>query len=338
MTSTLTERYVGATLGRLPAKQRPDIERELRASILDAIDGRVQAGNDHAEAERAVLTELGDPAQLAAAYADRPLQLIGPSLYIDYVRLLVALLATVLPSVAVVIGVVGVLQGDTALTLVSNTAGVTITVAVHLAFWTTLLFATMERVPALRVAPERPWSVALIPEPLTRRVSSGELIAGTVLLGLFATFVLLAPTVSTEVDASGQPISMLSPWLSESGIMFVFVAFAILSLALTFVTRYVPWNVPFAVCRSLVDAVCPALLIWFAVSDGAVNPAFVEAAGWPPSAAQWISTGIVLVAVGALIRVVVELVTGFLKRAWLTPNWNTLIRSAADGISRVPGR
>ena len=35
--ATLTDRYIEAVLRRLPFHQRPDIERELRASIADAI-------------------------------------------------------------------------------------------------------------------------------------------------------------------------------------------------------------------------------------------------------------------------------------------------------------
>jgi len=335
---TLTDRYVDATLRRLPARQRADIERELRTSIADAVDGRVQAGSDPAEAERVALTELGDPALLAAAYADRPLQLIGPSLYIDYVRLLVALLATVLPCVAAAVGAARILEGSSALTLVGETAGVTFTVAIHLVFWTTLVFAVLERGPAVRMTSARAWSVAAIPEPPTRRVRYGEVIAATVLLGLFATFVLLSPMVSTELDASGDPIGVLSPWLSDSGVVYVFIAFAVASVGLTFATRYVPWNAPYAITRSLVDAVCPALLIWFAASDRVVNPAFVEAVAWPQRASQWIASGLILLAVGALIRVAIELTAGFVRQDWMTPNWHAFIRTAVDGIARVSRR
>src|SRR5882672_5085367 len=109
-TTSLTDRYVDATLRRLPGRQRPDIEKELRASIADAVDDRLVAGSDPAEAERAVLTELGDPARLASGYADRPLQLIGPALYLDYTRLLGALLATVVPAVAMAIAIVRTLR------------------------------------------------------------------------------------------------------------------------------------------------------------------------------------------------------------------------------------
>jgi hypothetical protein len=337
-TTTLTDRYVEATLRRLPGRQRPDIEKELRASIADAVDDRLHAGNDPAEAERAVLTELGDPARLADGYADRPLQLIGPALYRDYTRLVAALLATVLPAVAVALVVAQTLHGDGVGSVVSQTIGVTFTVGVHLVFWTTLMFAAIERAPRPRTTSTRAWTLAEIPEPSGPRARYAVMIAETVLLGLFTTFLLLSPKVSTERDASGDPIGVLSPWLWQTGIVYVFIAFAIASLGFTFAKRQLPWTAPVAVTRSLVDAVCPAVLIYLAANDRMVNPAFVSAVDWPPQAPQWIATGLVLLAVAALIRVIVELVAGFLTRTWETPDWKSLIHTAVDGLSRLPGR
>ncbi len=53
MTATLTDRYVYAVTRSLPESQRADIDKELRASIADAVDARVEAGDHPAEAERA---------------------------------------------------------------------------------------------------------------------------------------------------------------------------------------------------------------------------------------------------------------------------------------------
>src|SRR5690606_7305232 len=78
---TLTDRYVYAVIRSLPESQRADIERELRASIADAIETRIEAGEAPEAAERATLTELGDPMRLAGEYADRPSWLIGPKYF-----------------------------------------------------------------------------------------------------------------------------------------------------------------------------------------------------------------------------------------------------------------
>jgi hypothetical protein len=154
-TTTLTDRYVDAILRRLPERQRPDIEKELRASIADAVDDRLDAGTDPAEAERAALTELGDPARLAAGYADRPLHLIGPAFYLDYMRALTALLAIVVPTVAAAVGLVQIVRGDTVGRVIGESIGAAMTTAVHIAVWTTLAFAIIDRTPALRLTANR---------------------------------------------------------------------------------------------------------------------------------------------------------------------------------------
>ena len=82
MTASLTDRYVAATVSGLDEAQRPEVERELHATIEDMVDARLEAGAPtRADAERAVLVELGDPLRLAAGYSGRPLHLIGPVSY-----------------------------------------------------------------------------------------------------------------------------------------------------------------------------------------------------------------------------------------------------------------
>ena len=76
----------------VPDKQRDDLAAELRASIADDIDARIDAGEPAADAERAVLSELGDPDKLGAGYAERPLWLIGPRYYLQWRRLVTLLL------------------------------------------------------------------------------------------------------------------------------------------------------------------------------------------------------------------------------------------------------
>ena len=60
-TATLTDRYVDAAMRTVPEAQRADLAAELRGSIDDQIEARLGEGEDQASAERAVLTDLGDP-------------------------------------------------------------------------------------------------------------------------------------------------------------------------------------------------------------------------------------------------------------------------------------
>src|SRR4051794_10723231 len=112
MTPTLTDRYVAAVLRSVPQPRREEIATELRASIEDMGEGRTDAGADVAAAEREVLTEMGDPAALAARYADRRLQLIGPTYYLAWERLLKLLLSFVPATVGVLVGLVAAVDED----------------------------------------------------------------------------------------------------------------------------------------------------------------------------------------------------------------------------------
>ena len=83
MATTLTERYISATTDSLPPDTQGDVRAELEASIADAIESRLEQGEDPEEAERIVLTDLGDPAALAASYADRILFLADGQIVSD---------------------------------------------------------------------------------------------------------------------------------------------------------------------------------------------------------------------------------------------------------------
>jgi hypothetical protein len=337
--STLTDRYVDSTLRSLPARQRPDIERELRASIVDAVENRVEAGDDPAEAEHAVLTELGDPARLAARYADRPLHLIGPSVYLDYIRLLVALLVIVVPVAAGAVGFARILDGGGVGSVIGEVMSTGVTTAVHIFGWTTLLFAVIERTPNLRSGTARQWTPAALPPAPKRRARIGALIGETVAIVLLTAFVLLSPVVSTETDANGDPIGILSPWLWDTGMVFVFLGLAIAGFGLTIAKHYIRWSATVAILSGLLTVGSTTVLIWLAGNDRLLNPAFVAAAGWPEGVTRWINLGLIVAAVIAIVQAVVETVAGFVARSWATPDWNQMIQSAVNGLTvRDPRR
>jgi hypothetical protein len=302
---TLTDRYVDAALRRLPSRQRPDIERELRASIADAVDDRVEGGTDATAAELAVLTELGDPQRLAAGYADRPLHLIGPALFLDYTRLLATLLATVLPAVAAIVALVRAMDDADAGTVVADAFSATFTAAIHIGFWTTVLFAVIERFPGQHWQ-IRTWTPDALPEPPSRRAKYTELILETAATVLFSTLILLTPVVSTEKDASGDPIGLLSPWLWDTGVVYGFLALVVVALGFSFARYYGRWNMPIAIASGLTTIACSILLIALAANDRILNPEFIAAAGWSDDANRWVYIGIVATSIGTLAHAVVE--------------------------------
>lgn len=296
--NSLSDRYVAATLRRLPARQRPDIERELRTSIADAVDDRLEAGTAPAAAEVAVLTELGDPARLAAGYADRPLHLIGPDLFLDYVRLLKTLLAVVVPAVAAAVGLVRGAQEAPLATLLGDILGAAITAAVHIAVWTTVLFAVIERRPGLRHLRAAPWQPSALPEPPTRRKRWGELIAESLAFVVVTTYVLLSPALTDP--------PMLDPWLWDTGLVYAFLTLAAAALAFSFVRYYVRWNVGLAIAGSLVNVASAVTLIAMVSSDHVLNPRYVTDAGWSTDTVDLVAVGLIVLATTTLATSVTE--------------------------------
>ena len=305
-TTTLTDRYVEEILRRLPAPQRSDVERELRASIADAVDDRLAAGTDRAEAEAEVLTELGDPQRLAASYAERPLYLIGPALFLDYKKVLTALLVTIVPIVTTVVALIDVSEGAPVGEIIMGTLGVAVTTALHIAFWTTVGFALLECTPAQHRPPTRAWTAAHLPETPSKRAQFGELVAVTVGFVLVTTRLLLSRVISPRSDAEGRPISVLSPELWESGLLYVFIGLVVLSLVMAYVRYYTRWSLPLGIVGFLVDIAPPVMLIWLAANERLVNPAFLDAMEWTDQVHSWINRGVIILGVVSILSAVFE--------------------------------
>lgn len=76
----LIGRYVREVVRRLPPKQRDDVGRELRSSLLDALEDRF--GPEPTWVQAAVLLrENGPPARIAASYRPADQYLVGPAWY-----------------------------------------------------------------------------------------------------------------------------------------------------------------------------------------------------------------------------------------------------------------
>ncbi len=181
MPATLTERYISAIVRSLPPESQEDVRAELAASIADAVEARLDQGEEPEVAEREVLIGLGDPAVLAAGYADRPLHLLGPRHYLTWRRLLILLLWIVPACALVGVGLSQALIGAGVGTIIGQAISTALTAAVHVAFWTTLVFVILERTGA---DPGERWSVDDLPEPKETGTGRADLIASLVVLGL----------------------------------------------------------------------------------------------------------------------------------------------------------
>ncbi len=277
-TATLTERYIGATIRSLKPEAQDDVRAEIEASIADSIEARLEQGESAADAERAVLAELGDPGILAAGYADRPLHLLGPKYYLTWWRLLKLLLWIVPVSVvgALVLGLL--LSGATVGETIGQAVSVGLTVAVHVCFWTTLVFVVLERTGADTGVK---WDVDQLPDAQEDGAGRSELIASLVFLGI-AAVALLWDRVRGFVVADGEGLPILDPqlWPWWIGLLFaLLVAEAVFAVV---VFRRGGWSTGAAVVNTVLALAFLAWVLVPLVRGELVNPEFlahVTAAG-----------------------------------------------------------
>lgn len=275
-TPTLTDRYVAAAARSVPESQRDDIAAELRGSIVDQIDGRIEAGENPDAAERAVLTDLGDPDKLAAAYTDRPSWLIGPRYYFEWWPL-TKLLLWIVPACAVFGVTLGkTIAGDSFGEIMGAVWPVLINVIVHVGFWTTLVFAILERAGnnAGKDALGE-WTPDRLPELREDGAKLSYLVASLVFLGLVAGAVLWDRFVGFAY-VSGEWMPFLAPDLWPWWTTALFAALAIEAIIAVAVYAKGSDTWAFAGINLVLNVVIAVPAVWLLTEGRLINPEF-----WP---------------------------------------------------------
>ncbi|MGN6218170.1 MAG: permease prefix domain 1-containing protein [Microbacterium sp.] len=270
-TDTLTDRYVDAAMRTVREDQRADLAAELRGSIDDQIEARIAEGADPDSAERAVLTDLGDPDLLAAGYTGRQLHLIGPRYYLDWWRLLKLLLWIVLPCTAFGVGLAQVLQGATVGETIASAVVAVLTAALHVAFWTTLVFVVLERTGHETMTSE-PWTPDRLPEPRQRGAGFGDMITSIAFLLIMAAVILWDHFIGLVPTQRG--LSFLDDGLWPWWIMALFLVMAmeaVLAIAVYGVGR---WTVPLAVANGILNLIIAVPALWLLAEGRLINPDF----------------------------------------------------------------
>ncbi|MFG1660279.1 permease prefix domain 1-containing protein [Micromonospora chersina] len=276
--SSLTDRYLAATLRAVPQQRRAELADELRASIEDMIEDRTAGGQDRGAAEREVLTELGNPEQLAARYTDRRLQLIGPRYFLVWWRVLRVLLTFIPAIVGVVTGVVKATVGGEPGAAVGAGVASGLQTAVQIAFWVTLCFAVLERTDTSLNLPE--WTVDQLPEETReRQVSLVDSCASIVFL-LVAIAFLPWQHFQPWLSGDGSRLPMIDPalwsfWLPA--LIVVLVATMGLEIAKYRAGR---WTWPLVAVNAVLNLAFAAPLVWLLLTDRLLNPALIERFAW----------------------------------------------------------
>ncbi|MGQ5263774.1 permease prefix domain 1-containing protein [Micromonospora sp. ZYX-F-536] len=303
--NTLTDRYLAATLRSVPTQRREEIATELRASIEDMIEDRAGGGQDATTAERDVLTELGNPDLLAARYADRRLQLIGPTYYLVWLRLLKLLITFIPAIVGTVVAVIDVADGK-GFGAIGTGIGTAIQVAVQIAFWLTLTFALIER---FQPAVDLPgWTVDQLPDvPAHKDISLADTIASVAMLVLTIGYLPFQHYQSWVHETDGGNIPLLDPalwsfWLPA--LIAVLVATLVFEIVKYRIGRWT-WTL-FGV-KALLNLAFSVPVVWLALSDRLLNPALGDRLSWLAEADNRNTLG-AAIALGAAVVLVWDLI------------------------------
>ena len=309
---TLAERYVHAATRRLPEDQRADVGDELRGSIADRVASLrdEHPGLSEEKAEYAALEELGDPDRLAAGYAGKSLQLIGPELFPAYVRVLKGVLA-VLPLVVIVISIIEAIEGESVGAVIGKAAWMACSIAIHIAFWVTLTFALVERSSSpdkLQESLDVEWTPDKLPDLPRGPRGSVELVSSLVWLAIIGAAIIWQQFGSPI----GDNLPMLDPDLWSFWLPLILVLLVVEMFFELVKYRAGSWSPPLAWVNVALGAVFTAPIVYLAATDKLLNPAAVAEiqdgwSGFDPGTANTV------VIVAALIIWVTDSVDGWRK-------------------------
>ncbi len=280
----LTNRYLGAALDGVPSGKRPDVERELRSSIADAIDDRTAAGEDPTTAEVEVLEGLGDPGILASRLAGRVPWIVGPEVYPLWRRLMVTLLPVALVIVGVVQAILAIVNGSTVGEIILQTAGGVLMVGVQIVFWVTLVFAAWERVASaeeirkdLGVTTGR-WTIDRLPVPTSGRMSASDLV--TELITNILCIVGLLALTQLQVVEDGVQVPLLTPEFQSVWVPVLVAMLVLQALLQVAVYARGRWTIRLAGVNAVLGVAFAAPLVVLALQGRIIDPAFGAAIGW----------------------------------------------------------
>lgn len=272
--TTLTDRYVHAATRWLPTKERESLELELRERIADTIDAR----GSGPEAERETLVELGDPLRVAAEYRDRPTWLIGPRLYFTWLRLLVLLLVIVPPIVASVAAVAGAIDADPIGTIIGTAVLAAFQTAIQVAFWTTLVFALIDRFDTEHTVDES-WTIDSLPEldapSQTSRIV--ELALTLLFLGFVIALFFWQRSGAYWTGTDSIPILHESLW--DFWIPFWIGCLVVEMLMAVWIFR-AGHTIASASANTLLNIAFTGSLAWVVLTHDVLNPAFIDRFDW----------------------------------------------------------
>jgi hypothetical protein len=309
--TALTDRYVAAVLGAVPASQRSDLEPEMRALVADAIEARAAKGEPDHAAERAALLELGDPNLLAARYSEGPRYLIGPNVFPEWRRLVTLLVSVLVPLIAILSFTATLIGGGTIGGAIAGGIGSSFMVAVQTVFWITLVMAIIERTAGTTVGPKA-WSPDSLPElPDDGRIGAVE-IGMTLVVNVLAIAGLLWVQLQPPITVDGAAFPLFDPALWSFWLPW-FLVVAVLELVLT-VALYLRrrWTYAYAGINAVLGAAFAIPAVYLLQNAMLFNPELV-AAVQAKTPGAWLSITTLITSVAVVVIAAWDAIDGFLK-------------------------
>lgn len=275
----LTDRYLFAATRTLPAAQREELSRDLAERVADTIDARIASGASTPEtAEHDALVELGNPSVLAASYSDRPLVLIGPRYFLIWRRLLI-FLESFVPATVAAAAALGLVISGGGWEVIGAAIGIGLSVAVHLAFWLTLVFALIERYEpaAAGVADDvLGWTPDQLPQlPEVRRPHRrSDLIASLVWLAIAAVFLVWQQFGIVWIGGERSSVPLLAPELWSFWLPYLLVLIVLEAAFAVWIYRS-DWNWANATVNVVLNAAFAVPVIWLFVEGRLFSPEFL---------------------------------------------------------------
>lgn len=230
----LIDRYIGEVTRRLPAKEREDIGSELRSTMEDLLPPGYSEKD-----ERELLMKFGDPALLAGKYRSQPMYLIGPRFFDIYITLLKIIIPVVVTVVLVVLIITTIFSNAGEASVVSIIAGLVgdaftaaFDATLHVLFWVTLVFVSIEWVdrtnraagkPPLQL-PEKGWTPDDLKNseemmPKKRTIPRSEPAVDLIWTAIWASVYVNADKLVGIYETGSNGLELVTPAFNQSVLM-----------------------------------------------------------------------------------------------------------------------
>ncbi len=275
----LIKRYIYAVTKHLPENKRQDVGRELESLIEETLAERSQDGQAADSDTKAVLLELGRPAELAAKYDPHAKDaLIGQPHFSVYLRVLKIVLLAVTLGMAIASLLEGVtgFEGNVFQFFASVLSNIWQGLLGAFA-WVTIIFAVLyQKDVKLDFDAEDLDDLPAVPEK-RQQIKLGDIIASFIFTILFLILFVVVPQVNLPLAWKGSGlISIFNPEILIR-LRWLFIAAsaaAVLNLSIRFLTRR--HALPVFLATLLEDVLHVVVLFTWFGTPNALNPAFVD--------------------------------------------------------------